>query len=136
MVSKAYSRLNLLRIVSGLSRTPNPALLMKLYKSIILPIFEYCSISIVSAAECHTDKLQVIQNQALRSVLNLPAYVSIADLHDASGIKPVLSHLIAFGSARLRALQRSSPLVKESIERYNQVRHIETNSSPLDVFRW
>ena len=90
----------------------------------------------MSAAECHMEKLQVIQNQALRSVLNLPAYVSIADLHDASGMKPVLSHLISFGSARLRALQRSSTLVTETINRYKQVRHIETNSSPLDVFQW
>ena len=136
IVSKAYSRLNLLRIVSGLSRSPNPTLLVKLYKSIILPVFEYCSITIVSAAECHMEKLQVMQNQALRSVLNLPAYVSIADLHDASGIKPVLNHLISFGSARLRALQRSSTLVTETIKRYNQVRHIETNSSPLDAFQW
>ena len=63
----------------------------------------------------------------------LPAYVTIADLHDASGVKPILSHLISFGSARLRALQRSSILVKETIQRYNQVRHIKTNNSPLDV---
>ena len=90
----------------------------------------------MSAAECHIDKLQVIQNQALRSVLGLPAYISIADLHDASGIKPVLSHLITFGSARLRSLQRTSALVKETIEKFNKVRHIETNSSPLDVFQW
>ena len=136
IISKAYSRLNLLRIVSGLSRKRNPTLLVNLYKSIILPVFEYCSICIVSAAECHIEKLQVMQNQALRSVLNLPAYVSIADLHDASGTKSVKDHLVAFGLARLKSLQKCSPLVVDSINRFNRVRHIQTNSSPLDAFHW
>ena len=69
------------------------------------------------------EKAQVMQNQALRAVLSLPAYVTIADLHDASGVKPISSHLISFGSARLRALQNSSTLVKETIQRYKQVKH-------------
>ena len=62
IVAKAYSRLNLRRIVSGLSRKKNPYLLVKLDKTIILPVYEYCSICIVSAADCHIEKLQVLQN--------------------------------------------------------------------------
>ena len=133
IVSKAYSRINLLRVVSGLSRKKNPSLLVKLYSSIILPVFEYCSICIVSAADCHIQKLQVLQNQALRSVLNLPAYVSTADLHDASGSKLVLNHLIAFAQARLRSMLMSSPIVKDTLRKYEQVKHIHANKSPLDV---
>ena len=135
IVAKAYSRLNLLRIVAGLSKRRNPSLLVRLYKSIILPVYEYCSVCIVSAADCHIEKLQVLQNQALRCTLNLPAYVTIADLHDASGLKLVANHLVSFGLSRLRALRNSSPLVNESIEKFNQVRHIGTNKSPLDVFQ-
>ena len=135
IVAKAYSRLNLLRIVAGLSRRKNPSLLVRLYKSLILPVYEYCSVCIVSAADCHIEKLQVLQNQALRCALNLPAYVTIADLHDASGLKSVANHLVSFGRSRLRALRNSSPLVNESIGKFNQVRHIGTNKSPLDVFQ-
>ena len=53
IVAKAYSRLNLLRLVSGLTKKPNPSLLAKLYKSIILPIFELSqnNPSIVEATE-------------------------------------------------------------------------------------
>ena len=82
------------------------------------------------------DKLQVLQNQALRSVLGLPAYISKFDLHDGSGVKPVLSHLVSFGLARLKALQKTSPLVNDSIKQFDQVRHITTNKSPLDAFGW
>ena len=77
IVAKAYTRLNLIRIVSGLTKEKNPTVLLKLYQSIILSVFEYSSICLVSAAECHLEKLQLQQNQALRCILNLPAYVSI-----------------------------------------------------------
>ena len=135
IISKAYSRLNLLRVVAGLAKKKNPSLLVKLYQSIILSLSEYASVGIISAAECHIEKLQLLQNQAMRAVLSLPAYVSISDLHDASGLDTVKAHLIKFASQRLKSMRVSSPLVNESIEKYASVCHIQTNSSPLDVLQ-
>ena len=68
MTTKAYKRLNLLRNLSSLSRNSKPNIMIHLYKSIIRPIFEHGSISIINAAEVHLDKLQLLQNQALRVV--------------------------------------------------------------------
>ena len=135
IISKAYSRLNLLRVVAGLTKKKNPSLLVKLYQSIILSLSEYASVGIISAAECHIEKLQLLQNQAMRAVLSLPAYVSTSDLHDASGLDTVKAHLIKFASQRLKSMRVSSPLINESIEKYASVRHIQTNSSPLDVLQ-
>ena len=133
IVARAYTRLNLIRIVSGLTKEKNPTVLLKLYQSIILSVYEYSSICLISAAECHLEKLQLQQNQALRCILNLPAYVSIKDLHDASGIKLIKDHLIYFAQLRLRAMQVSSEIVKDSILCFDQVQHIKTNCSPLDI---
>ena len=135
MISKAYSRLNLLRIVAGLTKRRNASLLVKLYRSIILSLFEYASLCVISAAECHLEKLQLLQNQAMRVVLNLPAYVSIKDLHDASGLDSVKSHLTKFGVQRLLSLRNTSPLVSQSINNYRNVNHITTNNSPLDIYQ-
>ena len=63
-VSRAYKRLNLLRTISSMSKNHNPEMLMTLYKSTIRSIFEYGAICTVTAAECHHEKLQLIQNQA------------------------------------------------------------------------
>ena len=133
MQSRAYSRLNLLRAVSYLSTKPNPNLLVNLYKSTIRSIFEYCSVGIISAAEVHMEKLQVLQNQALRVILRVPAYISIKDLHDASGLMSIKEHLVGFAKSRLMSLRKSSPLIAKSILSFNRVKHIQTNMSPLDV---
>ena len=133
VTSRAYKRLNLIRTIASASRKHNPEMLMTLYTSIIRPIFEYSSIVSVTAAECHLDKLQLIQNQSLRIILKTPAYVATKDLHDASGLEPIKSHLIEFASKRLKSLIKTSPILQKSIQEYSCVKHIKENASPLDA---
>ena len=93
----------------------------------------FSSICMINATECHLEKMQVQQNQALRCVLSLPAYVSVKDLHDGSGVKLVKDHLITFARMRLRAMRQSSQIVNDSVKKFNNVRHIQTNCSPMDI---
>ena len=132
-IAKAYKRLNLMRILSATTDKQNPDTLLQIYKAIIRPIFEYGCLSMINAAEVHLDKIQLVQNQALRVVLRLPAYVSIKDLHDCSGIPLIKDHLISYARRRLRALLKSSPLLPNVITDYNRVKHIVENASVLDV---
>ena len=69
IANKTYARLNLLRAISSLSNKHNPTLLSQLYNSTIHSIFEHSSVCIVSAANTHIEKLQIIQNEALRIIL-------------------------------------------------------------------
>ena len=133
IVAKAYKRLNLMRILSATSVKQNPDILAHIYKAIIRPIFEYSALSMISAANVHLNKLQLIQNQALRVVLGTPAYVSIKDLHDCSGIKEMKAHLISHAKRRLEALLKTSPLLHKTVSDYSQVKHIVENASVLDV---
>ena len=133
IVSKAYKRLNLLRMISSLSTAPKPEMLLTLYKSTIRSIFEYGSICYINAAETHLEKIQSVQNQALRIVLNMPAYISIKDLHDASSINPIKVHLIDFAKRRFNAMVKCSPIINDSILAYEKVKNIRENASVLDI---
>ena len=133
LTSRAYKRLNLIRRISSLAKEPNPNTLAHLYKSLIVPIFEYSSICVINAAEVHTEKLQLLQNMALRVVLRSPRYVSIKDLHDCSGFRPIKDHLISFAKQRFETMHKNSTILENSIQRHSQVKHIQTNKSPLDI---
>ena len=78
-------------------------------------------------------KLQIIQNQAIRTILEMPAYVSIADLHDCVGLPLVKRHLIDCARKRVLSMEQSSPLIKKVIEEHKRVVHIKENASTLDI---
>ena len=133
MMTKAYKRLNLLRHLSSLSKNLNPNIMIHLYKSIIRPIFEYGSVCIISAADVHLDKIQLLQNQALRLVMNCPRYTSINDLHDGTGIHNIKNHLISNAKYRLKIMRQNSPIIGKVIQEHQTLRHIQENASPLDI---
>ena len=132
-LAKAYKRLNLLRMISAMTEKPKPEMLATLYKAIIRPIFEYGSICTVGAADVHLDKLQLLQNQALRTILKTPNYVAIKDLHDLSGLPPIKEHLILFARKQLESMKKHSPIVATTIDEYESVKRIKENASILDV---
>ena len=133
IVSRSYKRLNLLRAIAGISKKVNPDSMKKLYESTIRSIHEYSSVCIVNAADVHLQKLQLLQNQALRVILKTPAYMSISDLHDCSGLPMIKDHLIECARKRLTQMERSSPIMKETFDEYNNVRYIKENPSVLDI---
>ena len=116
-----------------MSENLKPDVMGKLYKATIRSVFEYGSLCIINAAETHLQKLQLIQNQALRVILKTPAYVSIDDLHDCSGIPRVKDHLINFARKRFSSMKQRSPLIAALIQEYSLVKHIKENASVLDV---
>ena len=130
---RSYGRLNLLRALAHQSKKHNATLLSQLYNSTIRSIFEYSSVCIVSAANVHLEKLQVIQNEALRIILRVPAYVSIARMNDSAGQKNVKEHLCAIAKERINRLQASSRLVQRTVDTYRKIRKNSYNTSPLDV---
>ena len=135
MLIRAYKRLNLLRSIAALTSNRKPSAILTLYKSTIRSIFEYASPCILTAADCHLRKLQLVQNQSLRLALDTPAYVSIHDLHDCSGLQMLKTHLTDSAKSRLTNLKRTSPLIQPTINDYQSVKHIKENISVLDIIR-
>ena len=133
IITRAFKRLNLLRRISALAKTPSPNILAQLYKSLIIPIFEYGSICSINAAEVHIEKMQLLQNMALRVITKSPAYITIYDLHDCTGFLPIKHHLISFAKLRFEAMRKNTSILEKSIEDYHQVKHIRENKSILDI---
>ena len=79
------------------------------------------------------EKLQLIQNQALRVVMQSPRYTSIKDLHDCTGTSLVKNHLVKHAENRLQMMRKNSPLIQSVVTEYQALRHIKENASPLDV---
>ena len=131
--AKAYKRLNLMRMISAMTTEHSPDMLATLYKAIIRPIFEYGSICTTTAAECHLEKLQLLQNQALRSILKTPNYVAVKDLHDLSAIPRIKEHLLAFAQKQLGTMKTHSPIIQSTIDNYRKVAHVKENASILDI---
>ena len=133
MTARAYQRLNLLRHLSSLSKNPNPNTMIHLYRSVIRPIFEYASICVINAAEVHLNKIQLLQNQALRIVMKSPRYISTKDLHDCTGSSLIKSYLISEAKHRLQIMRKNSPIVSKVIAEHQSLKHIQENASPLDI---
>ena len=133
LVEKGSNRLNLLRSISSLCKKSNPGFMTKIFKALILPIFEYGCVAHVNAADVHLNKLQVLQNSAMRLCLKLPKYIPETALHDASGLNPIATHLRQFAARRLEAMKSTSPGVKATIEKYHTVKWNKHHKSPLDV---
>ena len=107
--------------------------MIHLYRSIIRPIFEYGSVCIITAAEVHLNKVQLIQNHAVRVVTNSPQYTSLYDLHDITGSLQIKKHLILNAKHRIQVMRQNSPIVSDVIQEHNTLRHIQENASPLDI---
>lgn len=133
MTEKALSRLNLLRVISGISTTSNPSLMINLYKSLIRSVFEYGSIGFISAKEVHHQKLQQIQNAAIRTCLKVPAFLSINSIHDASGLHPIFTHLKEFASNRFNAMLLTSPIIQQTLDEFRTLKNNVHHPSPLDI---
>ena len=128
-MTKSYKRLNLLRAIAALSSQINPNTLLHLYKAIIRPIFEYSCLCIISAADTHIQKLQLVQNQAMRIISKTPAYVAIEDLHDCCGLPEIKSYLKECAQKKLNFIKKMNGIKTE----YDQVSHIKENASALDI---
>ena len=135
ITERVYPRLNLLRAMASLSKKHNPNLLSQLYNSTILSIFEYSSICIITAAESHLSKLQLIQNEALRIILKVPSYVPIERMNDCANEINVREHLHSTAKNRILALKEKSSLVQETITKFHSIKKSQFNTSPLDIIQ-
>ena len=119
--------------MAGISRKHNPTILSQLYNSIIRSIFEYSAVCIVSAANVHLQKMQVIQNEALRIILKVPAYMPISTMNDGSNQKNVKAHLCTVAKDKIRRLYEDSSLVRKTVSNFRLIKNNTYNASPLDV---
>ena len=86
--------------------------LLLIYKTHILPVLTYGSVSTISAHPRWRQQLQIVQNTALRSMLNQPAGICSRALHIYANIKTVDESLLHFAQRYYDKKARNSPLLE------------------------
>ena len=93
---------------------PSPATLIQIYKQCVPPIFEYGSLSTITASDNIISKIQRLQNKFIRLALRLPKYIIPKLLHDYTGLPYVKDRLLTCATKSPDRIAQN-PLVEASI---------------------
>ena len=127
---RANKRLNVLCALSRYGTKTN--VMIRLFKAYIRPLLEYGSIAFIAAPNEHMNRLQVIQNAALRLCLRLPSYIRIDLLHEYSSVELIKKRIKDLNTKLLQTMARNNPDVKNIMSNY--LSHLKDyHKSPLDV---
>ena len=91
---------------------PSPATIIQIYKQCVRPVFEYGSLSTITASDHIISKIQRLENKLL--ALRLPEYICSKLLHDSTGLPYVKDRLLSCATKSLDRIAQN-PLVEESI---------------------
>ena len=108
------TRYHRLRLLVNKKWRPSPATIIQIYKQCVRPIFEYGSLSTITASDYIISKIQRLQNKFVRLVLRLPKYICSKLLHDSTGLPYVKNRLLSCATKSLDRIAQN-PLVEESI---------------------
>jgi hypothetical protein len=92
---KCAQRIHLLRFLSRAATKFNPKIMLNVYKAIVRPILTYGFPLLLTASDKTWERIQVIQNKAIRAALNLPHYTSVAYIHRISKIPTIKPYAIS-----------------------------------------
>ena len=128
------SRYHCLRLLANKKWGSSPATLIQIYKQCVQPIFEYGSLSTITALDHIISKIQQLQNKFIRLALRLPKYILPKLLHNSTGLPYVKDRLLTCATKSLDRITQN-PLVEASIlsKRFNPA--WDRFPTPLSVVR-
>ena len=134
ILDRCNTRYHRLRLLVNREWGPSPATIIEIYKQCVRPIFEYGSLSTITASDYIISKIQRLQNKFIRLALRLPKYICSKLLHDSTGLPYVKDRLLSCATKSLDRIAQN-PLVEESISsnRLNPARDLFP--APLSVVR-
>lgn len=91
---RAAPRISLLRYLARSAKEPNPKTMLNIYKSIVRTIIIYGYPVILTADQTVWNRLQVLQNKAIRAALGLPSYTSVEYIHKISNIPKIKDYAL------------------------------------------
>ena len=102
--------------------------------SCVRQIFEYGSLSTITASDNIIIKIQRLQNKFIRLALRLPKYIIPRLLHDSTGLPYVKDRLLTCATKSLDRIAQN-PLVEASISSHRHNPGWDRFSTPLSVVR-
>lgn len=92
--TKMAPRISLLRYLSKAAQIPNEKTMINIFKSIARPIMTYGFPVLLTASDKVWERLQIIQNKALRAALGLPICTSVEYIHRRSSIPKIKEYAV------------------------------------------
>ena len=121
-ICKANRRLNLLRLLSGTSWGCKPKIVMQLYKQYVRPVLEYGAIALLSAPKTTLEKIQLVQNKAIKIAYRLPWCTSTRKIHQLAQIEPIKNRFQSLANKFIHSLEEHSELFQLQKELHNAIK--------------
>ena len=131
---RCNTRYHRLRLLVNKKWGPSPAIIIQIYKQCVGPIFEYGSLSTVTASVYIISKIQRLQNKIIQLALRLPKYICSKLLHDPTGLQYVKDRLLSCATKSLDRIAQNPP-VEESISSNRLNAAWDRFPTPLSVVR-
>ena len=136
---RALKRTAIIKCLSNSFWHLSTACLTQIYCSLVQSIFNYSFFTVASLSDTNLNKLQCIQNRAIRSIFSLKWNHPSILLPEISGIAPLRHRFIQLGC---RHIAKSifynnpyiSPLIKEYLCSISSIQRSKTDSTPLCIF--
>ncbi|CAF1527231.1 unnamed protein product [Adineta ricciae] len=100
--AKIAPRIGLLRYLSIAAQEPNNKTMINIYKSIVRTVIIYGYPILLTADQKIWDRLQIMQNKALRAAFGLPIYTSVKYIHNISNISKIKGYAIGLLKRAIR----------------------------------
>ena len=110
VLERCNHRYHRLRLLVNKKWGPSPATLIHIYKQCVRPIFEYGSLSTITASDNIISKIQQLQNKFIRLALRLPKYIIPRLLHDSTGLLYVKDRLLTRATKSLDRIAQNPPV--------------------------
>ena len=134
ILDRCYTRYHRLRLLVSKKWRPSSATIVQIYKQCVRPIFEYGSLSTITASDHIISKIQRLQNKFIRLALRLPKYICSKLLHDSTGLPYVKDRLLSCATKSLDRIVQN-PLVEESVSSNRLNPAWDLFPTPLSVVR-
>ena len=93
--SKMAARTGLLSYLARAAREPNTKTMINIFKSIARTVMVYGYPVMLTANDRVWDRLQIIQNKALRAALDLPSYTSVEYIHRLANVPKIKDYALS-----------------------------------------
>jgi len=118
--TKTAPRIGLLRYLSRTAYEPNNKTMINIFKAIVRTILTYGYPVLLTAKQNIWNRMQIIQNKALRAALGLPIYTSVEYIHKISNVPKIKDY--------------ATTLLQTSIEKATSNNDITLKTHLQDIF--
>ena len=116
IVNSVNLKVHLLRQLAVQQNYKFPKLMVRLFNSLVTPVFDFGSICFLNMAETHWRQVRTFHAKALRSILSIPQHIPYAAICDGHFLKDYPKRIKDSAVARIGGILGSSPFGNELLQ--------------------